>query len=291
VVIPTWNRTDTLLKTLRKLQECDPLPAEILVHVDKGDTTTAPALREHFPQVGILTSDVQVGPGGGRNKLVAAARHEIVASLDDDSFPLDADYFGRLLLLFQRFPSASAIASSIFHREEQLVEDEPFIGATVHFIGCGVAYRRQAYLDAGGYVPLPVAYGMEEVDLALRLHASGHQIYESPWLRVYHDTWLRHHVRPRITAASISNLALLTFLRYPVWMWPYGVLQVFNRVVWLIKARRFRGIAAGLFGIPLHLWKHRQWRSPVGGAQLKSFIALRKSEPQMKRLEEREQPA
>ena len=54
-------------------------------------------------------------------------------------------------------------------------------------------YRRSAFLEAGGYVPLPVAYGMEEVDLALRLHSRGGKILTTPWLRVFHNTDLKRH--------------------------------------------------------------------------------------------------
>ena len=34
------------------------------------------------------------------------------------------------------------------------------------FSGGGCAYRKTRYLEIGGYVPIPTAYGMEEVDLA-----------------------------------------------------------------------------------------------------------------------------
>ena len=49
------------------------------------------------------------------------------------------------------------------------------------------------FLNSEGYVPLVVAYGMEEVDLCMRLTNKGKKIYFSPWLRIFHDTELAHH--------------------------------------------------------------------------------------------------
>ena len=71
------------------------------------------AIRNAFPNVRILRSDEQVGPGGGRNKLVDAARFEFVASFDDDSYPIDSDYFERAVKLFEQFPDASVICAGV----------------------------------------------------------------------------------------------------------------------------------------------------------------------------------
>ena len=88
-IIPTWKRLNHLKETLQKLDACDPAPAEIIVHVDAGDTQTAPWLRENRSDVQVLTSNQQVGPGGGRNRLMATVQQPYVASLDDDSYPLE----------------------------------------------------------------------------------------------------------------------------------------------------------------------------------------------------------
>src|SRR6202008_3799831 len=173
-------------------------------------------IRQSFPSVRVLRSDMQVGPGGGRNKLVDAAVSEFVASFDDDSYPIDSDYFARAGKLFKQFPDTSVICAMLYHVGESVGLDERSAHWTADFSGGACLYRRQAFLDAGGYVPLPVAYGMEEVDLALRLHARGGRILTTRWLRVFHNNDLRHHADPRITAGSIANLALLAYLRYPM---------------------------------------------------------------------------
>jgi GT2 family glycosyltransferase len=93
VIIPTWRRSETLRGTLRRLQTYDPAPDEIIVHVDAGDQETQTMLQSEFPEVRILCSEQTMGPGGGRNKLVEAASHEWIVSLDDDSWPMQSNFF------------------------------------------------------------------------------------------------------------------------------------------------------------------------------------------------------
>ncbi len=276
-IVTAYERVDQTLNTLRVLETCDPRPDEILVHVDGNQSACAVAIEQAFPNVRVITSSDHVGPGGGRNKLVTAATGELIASFDDDSYPIDSDYFGRALQLFEQFPEASIIDAALYHAGEAIALDERKAQWTADFVGGACVYRRQAFLDTGGYVPLPVAYGMEEVDLALRLHSRGGKILSSTWLRVFHDTDLERHAAPHITAGSIANLALLAYLRYPVWLWSIGALQCANRVLWLLRHGRRRGIWRGLTMIPNHLLLHRQFRSTVSNRAVRSYLALRRT--------------
>src|SRR5688572_13958406 len=119
-IVTAYERIDQTLNTLHILESCDPKPDEILVHVDEGRIECVKAISSTFPQIRMLTSSERVGPGGGRNKLVAAASHEFVASFDDDSYPIDSDYFARVLQLFDRFPDASIICASLYHAGEAI---------------------------------------------------------------------------------------------------------------------------------------------------------------------------
>jgi GT2 family glycosyltransferase len=217
-----------------------------------------------------------LGPGGGRNKLIETASNELVASFDDDSYPADPDFFGRAAILFERFPEAALISCAIFHRGEAVPSAEIAIGAAGSFVGCGVVYRRSDFIETGGYVPMPLAYGMEEEDLALRLLNRGKVLLYSPWLRVYHDTDLSHHSNPTITSGYLANIALLAYLRYPIFYWPYGALQVLNRMVWCLRAGRTAGLLSGIALIPTHVFRHRHLRAPVSRhAMQKKFLARR----------------
>lgn len=276
-IVTAYKRIEQTLATLRVIQSCTPAPEEILVHVDANQVECENAIRNAFPDVRIIRSDDQVGPGGGRNKLMNAARFEFVASFDDDSYPIDSDYFERAVKLFEQFPDASVIGAGICLLGESIALDTRSAQWTADFVGGACIYRRQAFVDAGGYVPLPVAYGMEEVDLALRLHSRGGKILTTSWLRVFHNTDLRHHAEPEVTAGSIANLALLAYLRYPVSLWAIGAGQCANRLLWLLRHGRYRGILKGITMIPAHLRAHHRYRLPLSKRAVRSYLALRRA--------------
>lgn len=276
-IVTAYDRIDQTLATLRIVQSCTPPPEEILVHVDANQVDCELAIRKAFPTVKVLRSEEQVGPGGGRNKLLQAASCDYVASFDDDSYPIDADYFERAATLFAQFPEVSVICAAVCHLGESIGLDERKAHWTADYLGAASLFRRQAFLDAGGYVPLPVAYGMEEVDLAIRLHSRGGKILTTSWLRVFHNTDLQHHRDPHVTAASIANLALLAYLRYPVSLWAIGVGQCANRLLWLLRHGRWRGIFKGVSMIPTHLWTNHRYRLPVSTKAVRSYLALRRA--------------
>jgi GT2 family glycosyltransferase len=277
VIVTAYERVEQTLETLRIVHCCTPPPDEVLVHVDANRRDCEEAILEAFPTVRVIRSKDQVGPGGGRNRLVNAAQFEVVASFDDDSYPIDADYFARAAKLFEQFPDAAVICAALYHVGEAISLDETRAEWTADFSGGACIYRRRAFLDAGGYVPLPVAYGMEEVDLAIRLHSQGGRVLTTRWLRVFHNTNLERHADPRVTAGSIANLALLAYLRYPVSLWGIGVGQCANRLVWLLRHGRRRGILKGVAMIPAHLRANRRYRLPVSKGAVRSYLALRRN--------------
>ena len=276
-IVTAYERIEQTLATLRVIQSCTPPPDEVLVHVDANRRDCEQAICKAFPDVRVLVSKDQVGPGGGRNKLVDAAKFDLVASFDDDSYPIDSDYFARAAKLFEQFPEAAVICAAIYQVGEAIGLDERSAEWTADFSGAACIYQRQAFLDAGGYVPLPVAYGMEEVDLAIRLHWRGARILTTRWLRVFHNTNLAHHADPRVTAGSIANLALLAYLRYPVTLWGIGIGQCANRLLWLLRHGRHRGILKGVTMIPAHLWSNHRYRLPVSAGAVRSYLALRRA--------------
>lgn len=275
-IVTAYRRPEAVLRTLKILADCDPRPAEILVHVDGAEQACAAAIAGAFPGLAVMVSDTHVGPGGGRNRLVARAGHELVASFDDDSYPVDRDYFSRVAQVFDEYPAAWVVDAQVFHLHERLGPDTATASWVADFSGGGCAYRRTRFLEVGGYVPLPTAYGMEEVDFGLRLHALGGRVLRSGRLRVLHHTDLGHHADPAVTAASIVNIALLAYLRYPWSMWIVGAGQCANRIQWLLRHGRSRGVLAGLSAIPETLARYRHHRQPLASRVVRSFLALRR---------------
>ena len=277
-IVVAYDRLEATITTLEKLEQCSPPPDEILLHIDGGRMDIERAIRAAFPQIRIFVSDTNVGPGGGRNLLLEKASGDLIASFDDDSYPMNPDYFSRLQLLGRRFPQAAVFAANIKERgqpeNQSPMEEQPQWVAD--FVGCGCAYQRRFFHHTQGYVPMAIAYGMEEADLALRIHARGGKIRYSPELAIYHDTDLSHHCTPQIACFQLTNTALLPFLRYPLYLFPIAALQFLHKLFDTLRRRRFQGALLGLASVVPYLFRHRRWRRTIPGKAILSFLQLRR---------------
>jgi hypothetical protein len=266
-----------VLSVLAKIRGCDPQPAEILVHVDAADGTLEDELKRRFPYVKVLTSLARLGPGGGRHRCLLACNTLYAVSFDDDSYPVDGDFFSYIEPLFLRHPRAAIFGASIWHRYETERAATETVVPMAAYTGCGYAIRLSAYGQVRGTLSLPIAYGMEEVDLSIQLFAAGWQIYEAGQLRVLHDTDLKHHESFEITAGGIANVGLFVFLHFPVIHWASGVLRVANVVADSLRRGRLHGIVSGLVRIPIACYRYRRFREPIDWYTLKSYLAFRRA--------------
>jgi len=278
VVIPTYNRGSAVVSVLDKVLACDPQPAEIWVHIDQNDGVLERHLMERFPGVHILTSAGRLGPGGGRHRCLLACGAPYAVSLDDDSWPVDADFFAAIEPLFSSYPRAAIFGASIWHRAEAEIRRSRAVRRVASYVGCGHAVRVAAYRDIRGYLARPMAYAIEESDVGLQLFVRGWQVFSAEELRVYHDTDRTHHEASEVTASTITNLALLAFLHYPAMDLGRGAAQVANRVAYSVRRGRIRGVASGVGGIVTECYRNRALRAPIRHEVLMEYLRLRQSE-------------
>ena len=278
VVIPTYNRGSAVVSVLEKVLACDPQPAEIWVHIDQNDGVLERHLMERFPGIHILTSAGRLGPGGGRHRCLLACGAPYAVSLDDDSWPVDADFFAAIDPLFSSYPRAAIFGASIWHRAEAEIRRSRAVRRVASYVGCGHAVRVAAYRDIRGYLARPMAYAIEESDVGLQLFVRGWQVFSAEELRVYHDTDRTHHDAAEVTASTITNLALLAFLHYPAMDLGRGAAQVANRVAYSVRRGRIRGVASGVGGIVTECYRSRALRAPIRHEVLMEYLRLRQSE-------------
>ena len=278
VVIPTYKRGSAVISVLDTVLACDPQPAEIWVHIDQNDGVLERHLMERFPGVHILTSAGRLGPGGGRHRCLLACGAPYAVSLDDDSWPVDADFFAAIEPLFSSYPRAAIFGASIWHRAEAEIRRSRAVRRVASYVGCGHAVRVAAYRDIRGYLARPMAYAIEESDVGLQLFVRGWQVFSAEELRVYHDTDRTHHEASEVTASTITNLALLAFLHYPAMDLGRGAAQVANRVAYSVRRGRIRGVASGVGGIVTDCYRNRALRAPIRHEVLMEYLRLRQSE-------------
>ena len=275
VVIPTWRRPESLTRALGEILACRPGPCEVLVHVDGGDEETERLVAPQFPNaVRWFHSRSTQGPGGGRNRLLAEATAPLVAGFDDDSWPLDPDYFAAAAEFFRSYPGVAVVTGQEIRPGMTPGPRETVVRHAACYQNGACVMRRDAFLSMRGHLPLRHAYGMEEADVALQLLDAGWELLYASDLRVYHDSRLQHHGSEAVNAAHICNTALLAYLRYPLRYWPLGMLQVLNRARYAAKMGRIRGIGKGLWQIPWAIWTYRGERRSVRPATVRRSRAL-----------------
>lgn len=271
-IIPAFTRPGKLLDSLEKIAACEPAPREILVHIDENNQAIAEALAKSPVVTKVISSAERLGPGGGRHLLLQAANCPIVASFDDDSYPLDKDFFARAANIMEAFPNAVVVGASVFPPYREMTDPAPLITESRYFYGCGCVYRRDLYLELPGYVPLALAYGMEEVDLSLQARGAGRDIMTTEWLRVIHDRDAPGD-DSEINFAMVRNGALLPFLRYPVLLFPVGVAQWLRQILWFCLHGRKSGVSRGIRAVPACLHRYRAYRQPLSLGNALAFFA------------------
>ena len=161
VVLLTHNRVDELTRTLDKLLAMPEQPPVIVV--DNASTDGASAIvSQRYPQVQLVSLPRNIG-GAGRNAGVRLADTPYVAFCDDDSWWEDGaldlaieilDHYSDVAALCGRVllgadcredPTCAEMARS------PLPADGLPGPALLGFIACAVVFRREAYLQAGGY--------------------------------------------------------------------------------------------------------------------------------------------
>lgn len=223
IVLTVGGRDDTLRRAVGSLA-----PDRVLV-VGNG---VEPPLSED-ERIGVLVLARNVGVPAGRDAGVRETAAPIAAFLDDDA--LAPNRAGeRIRAAFEDDPRLGAVALRIVDEAGRTARrhvpraggrgaERP--GDVALFLGGACAFRRDAYLDAGGYFT-DLFYGHEEVELCWRLVDRGWRIRYLADVEVFH---------PRTEISRHADGWELTG-RNRVWIarrtlpWPVALVHV---TVWL----------------------------------------------------------
>lgn len=272
--VPACRRVQPLRTTLATLSRCDPAPAEILVYLDGNNSDVLHLVRSEFPHVKLLQSPVGgQGPGGGRNHLMAAATEPWVAHFDDDSYPAEPDYFRRVEEVILEFPNAAVLCAAI----NKTHIDPAGRWLEAFFPGCGHVMNREWFHRTSGYVPLPLAYNMEEVDMGLQLHTMGGVCLLHPALRVTHNHEPPARETTETQVGMLLNSILFPMLRYPPAAFPFALGTILRRTFRLIQAGEFLVLTISLFRVLPFLRRHLHHRATVPLVTLHDWLSLRRN--------------
>ena len=218
ISILNYQRRDALRRALAAARDQRYGPLEIIA-VDNASTDgSAEMVRDEFPDVRLVELPRNIG-AAGRNAGVAAAKGDIVFTLDNDVLFRTPDDVRNALGIFQRHPRAAVVNFMIVDATGGLSRRDwchprdarDWAGsefATDYVLEGASACRREAFVAAGGYWE-PLFIGHEGWDLAFRLIGAGHELLYSPTVRV------QHLVDPTVRP---SSRIYYTFTRNAVWV-------------------------------------------------------------------------
>jgi GT2 family glycosyltransferase len=225
VVMITWNRREEALLAVKRLVALPERPPVVVVDNGSTDGTTQ-ALRDEFPEVDVVRSEVNLG-AVGRNVGVRRLNTPYVAFCDDDawwapgSLPAAAE-------ILDRHPGLAVVNARIISEpsgdEDPIVRElrespvpgpdwlpGPAIGS---FLGSAAVLRRDAFLACGGFSERLWLGGEEEL-LAVDLAVAGWELCYCEELTVHHQASpLREHHRRR--RDGLRNTLWFLWLRRPV---------------------------------------------------------------------------
>ncbi len=188
VTIATHNRKEDLAATLGAIAQLPVQPDEVIICADGCTDDTAAFVRAEYPGHRLLINPASQGSITSRDAMMRQSRCDVLLSLDDDSHPIEPDFFVTLGTLFQREPRLAVL--SFPQRSDEFPESltatdfgpPQFVGT---FWNSGAAIRRAAFLELGGY-PGWFWHAYEEPDFALRSVASGWTVRTEPALTIRH---------------------------------------------------------------------------------------------------------
>ncbi|MGH9535514.1 MAG: glycosyltransferase family 2 protein [Terriglobales bacterium] len=233
IIIPTWNGRSLLARYLpsvaaeaaRFAAAGDAVP-EILISDDGSSDGTPAWLAAAFPAMRCVASTVNRGFGPAVNTAVAAARGELIVLLNNDAellpgalAPLPAAFADPVLFgvtLRATAPDGTFATGGKLGRFrrgfwEAWRNYDGLAGPSFALVGGFCAFRRQAFLNLGGFDPLFAPYYWEDLDLSYRARKRGAEIRYLPHPAVRHEVsaTIRRHRSSFARAAIIHRNRLL----------------------------------------------------------------------------------
>lgn len=210
VVVPVFNGRETIAACLESLlkQELPREGLEIIV-VDDGSRDGTLAVVSKYPSVRVVSQPRNMGPAAARNRGAQEAIGEIILFTDADCVPGE-NWVADMVRSFEDDPGVTGVKG--VYRTRQLDLTARFVQLefefkyermkrreTIAFIDTySAGYRRQVFLESGGFhTGFPVA-STEDIELSFRLASKGYRMVFNPRAYVYHQhpaSWIDYMKR------------------------------------------------------------------------------------------------
>ncbi|MGH2954137.1 MAG: glycosyltransferase family 2 protein [Solirubrobacterales bacterium] len=206
VVIPTWNRRESLRRTLESLRE-QTAPVAVTVVDNASSDGTGEMIAREFEEVRRIALDSNLGFGAAVNRGIAACAAEWVVLLNNDTVA-EPSFAAELIAAGER--AGSVMVAGCLRRPDGTIEslgveiDSSLVAYDVWYgepyertlrepapeplapSGGAAGFRRARLLELGGFDEEMFAY-LEDVELGIRVRLSGGRCAAAPRAVAWHE--------------------------------------------------------------------------------------------------------
>lgn len=180
VVVPTYNRSRSIVKCLEALIGQSHSNIEIIVSDDSSSDATVAVVSEFIrsdPRIKLVRSSINTGPAGARNRAIKEACGDYIFFTDDDVL-VPADWISTGLRIFNDVDCVGVEGQIVYVSSTYRPRySDRVVGNTSgnHFMMANMAYKRDVLFEAG---LLNESFRvMEDRDLALRILKCGSIVF------------------------------------------------------------------------------------------------------------------
>lgn len=279
VAITTHNRLEDLENTLTQLERYKGKFHKLIVCADGCSDGTQAYIRENWPAITLIENNPGQGSIPSRNRMIRMAETPFVLLLDDDSYPIEDNFFEEAQEAMTKHQDIGVLTFP--QRSEEFPESlstESF-GANLSvgtFTSSGSIIRKSLFEELGGF-PDFFFHAYEEPDYSLRVHAKGFLIVQWSGLTVRHHFTQAMRDEGRTHRRHARNEFWSTIMRAPLGLLPFaapyrilsqGRYAAKRGIAWLVREPSWWWQAIGKFGKALKL------REPVSVRHYRSWIKL-----------------
>jgi GT2 family glycosyltransferase len=210
IVIPVYNGAATIAQCLESLipQALAGHECEIIV-IDDGSCDETMSVLSRYKDVRVVSQPRNMGPAAARNRGAQEATGEIILFTDADCVPGE-NWVADMARSFEDDPGVTGVKGVYRTRQrdltarfvqlefefkyERMKQQEKIFFIDTYSAG----YRRDVFLESGGFdTGFPVA-STEDIELSFRLAAKGYRMVFNPRAYVYHQhpaSWIDYMKR------------------------------------------------------------------------------------------------
>jgi len=198
IIIPTFNRKESLFKLLNCLFSQEDVQAEIIV-VDQNPYGFFSHEEEMMLDKTIRILQTQGNPSLARNNGFSHSSADYILFIDDDLLP-EKDFCKRGIEVFMKHPDIQCYFPNVFNdagpeagvldaRRRMISSLDQEIFEITEAISAAVFYRRSCYEKSGGFDPylFDFAKAGEDQEFFIRMRRQGLKLWFVVNLSIYHN--------------------------------------------------------------------------------------------------------